>query len=437
MIRQSSVLGIDLIMLSATLFLMIAGVLFIYSSSVAISGESVNSEYVKQIVWVAGGLVLLVTFAFTNYGRLAPMAFAVYAACLALLLFTLAFGKMVNGARSWLGIGELGVQPSEFTKLGTVLALAAYLASVGRGIREVPRFLLGLAITLVPVALILAQPDMGTALVFVPIFLAMALVAGARVEHLLFLVGSGLLMVFLTVLPSYERTILERPHSSFEAVLSWDRMGIFVAALAVVLAASAAGYFFSKRRRFYWIGYAAAVITAGLLGSFAARSVLKDYQMMRLIIFLEPSVDPRGAGWNIIQSVTAIGSGGVRGKGFLQGTQSRFNYLPQQSTDFIFSILAEEWGFVGAFLVLVAFLVIMLRGVRILTYARDEFALYAGTGIVAMILFHVLVNVGMTMGIMPITGIPLPFLSQGGSALWTVSMGVGILLNIYLRRYRY
>jgi rod shape determining protein RodA len=175
----------------------------------------------------------------------------------------------------------------------------------------------------------------------------------------------------------------------------------------------------------------------GLGGSIAARAVLKDYQLMRLIIFLDPYVDPRGAGWNIIQSTTAIGSGGVTGKGFLMGTQSRLNYLPQQSTDFIFSILAEEWGFIGAFGVMLAYLMILLRGIRILSFARDDFALLAGTGILAMIFFHFLVNVGMTMGMMPITGIPLMFLSQGGSSLWTAAMGVGILLNIYLRRYRY
>jgi rod shape determining protein RodA len=437
MVRQSSVLGVDLILLGATLFLMVAGVLFIYSSGVATSGESTSHEYIKQVVWVVSGIGLLITFTFTNYGRLQPLAVPIYIALLAVLIFTLAFGKVVNGARSWLGIGDLGVQPSEFSKLGTILALAGYLASTGRAIRELPRLLIGLGIALVPMGLVLLQPDMGTALVFIPVFIAMAFVAGARADHLLFIVGVGLVTVVLSVLPSYNRLILDHPQANLEAVLSWERMGVFAAALALVLLAAAGGWLVSRRRYFYWIGYGAAVGTLGLVGSFAARSVLKDYQMMRLIIFLDPSVDPRGAGWNIIQSVTAIGSGGIGGKGFLQGTQSRFNYLPQQSTDFIFSILAEEWGFIGALLVLGAFLVIMLRGLRILTYARDEFALCVGTGIVTMILFHVMVNVGMTMGIMPITGIPLPFLSQGGSSLWTFCIGVGILLNVYLRRYRY
>ena len=162
---------------------------------------------------------------------------------------------------------------------------------------------------------------------------------------------------------------------------------------------------------------------------------LRDYQIMRFIVFLSPRVDPQGAGWNLIQSVTAVGSGGFFGKGFLHGTQSHYQFLPQQSTDFIFSILAEEWGFFGGFLVFALFLIILLRGIRIMYIARDDFALCIGAGVVGMIFFHVVVNIGMAMGIMPITGIPLFFLSYGGSSLWTGLLGIGLLLNIYFRRY--
>ena len=158
---------------------------------------------------------------------------------------------------------------------------------------------------------------------------------------------------------------------------------------------------------------------------------------MRLMIFINPNLDPQGAGWNIIQSVTAIGSGGFAGKGFIMGTQSHYNYLPQLSTDFIFSILSEEWGFIGSFFVLLAFLAILLRGIRILTLVKDDFAVFLGSGILAIIFLHVIVNIGMTMGIMPVTGIPLMLVSRGGSAIWTACAGIGILLNIYLRRYRY
>jgi rod shape determining protein RodA len=163
--------------------------------------------------------------------------------------------------------------------------------------------------------------------------------------------------------------------------------------------------------------------------------VLKPYQIMRFIVFLDPQVDPQGAGWNLLQSVTAVGSGGLAGKGFLKGTQSHYQFLPQQSTDFIFSILAEEWGFLGGLLVFGLFLVILLRGVRIMYIARDDFGMHVAAGVVGMIFFHVVINIGMAMGIMPITGIPLFFLSYGGSSLWTALIGVGLLLDIYFRRY--
>ena len=157
---------------------------------------------------------------------------------------------------------------------------------------------------------------------------------------------------------------------------------------------------------------------------------------MRLIVFMDPSIDPRGSGWNILQSITAIGSGGFLGKGFLQGTQSHYRYLPQQSTDFIFSIIAEEWGFIGAFIVFALFFVLLWRCVALLRSLRDRYAIYITAGVMGMLFFHFLINAGMAMGIMPITGIPLFFLSYGGSSLWTVLIAVGMLLGISARRYR-
>jgi rod shape determining protein RodA len=204
-----------------------------------------------------------------------------------------------------------------------------------------------------------------------------------------------------------------------------------------VTALALLGWRWTKRRYFYWIGWASSVTTAASIGSLAARALLRDYQIMRLAIFVDPQLDPRGAGWNILQSITAIGSGGLFGKGWLQGTQSQLQYLPQQSTDFIFSILAEEWGFLGAVFVLGLFMVILLRGLSIVWGSREDYSLLAGTGVLSMLFFHVLVNVGMAMGIMPITGIPLLLLSYGGSSLWTAMAGAGILMNINRRRRRY
>jgi len=171
-----------------------------------------------------------------------------------------------------------------------------------------------------------------------------------------------------------------------------------------------------------------------MFSNIAARHFMKNYQIMRLIIFLKPDIDPRGSGWNIIQSITAVGSGGFWGKGFLKGTQSHYRFLPQQSTDFIFSILSEEWGFLGCILIFALFLIILLRGVYISYKSRENYTILIGTGIVSMLFLHAIVNIGMSIGIMPITGLPLFFLSYGGSSLWTALIGVAILNNINMQR---
>jgi rod shape determining protein RodA len=433
--KRVSLFAFDVALLGATLALMIVGLLFIYSSGVSFAGGNSSSEFVKQLIWAVSGLLLLVGTVLVDYHRLRGISAYAYGLIVLLLMVMPFVGREVNGARSWLGIGEIGIQPSEFAKIAVILFLAAYLSGIGRGVRDLPRFLLGLAVVVVPMALILLQPDMGTALVFIPIFLSMVFAAGARLRHIVFLVASGFLMIVLAVLPSYERWILGREMSVLAALTRFELARYFLGAALLISLLAAWGYRAFKKRYFYWILYLSSLLFTGGLGAQALVRVLKDYQIMRFIVFLNPRIDPQGAGWNLIQSVTAVGSGGVFGKGFLHGTQSHYQFLPQQSTDFIFSILAEEWGFAGGLLIFGLFLVILLRGLRIMYIARDDYAMYVGAGVVGMIFFHVVVNVGMAMGIMPITGIPLFFLSYGGSSLWTGLLGVGLLLNIYFRRY--
>ncbi|MFW6312987.1 MAG: rod shape-determining protein RodA [Spirochaetota bacterium] len=435
--QERSVFGVDILLVIATVVLMTIGVLFIYSSGVTSDGISFSTEWIRQLVWVAFGLAILVAVSVFDYARLRDVSPYVYGVLLIVLAGTLLFGRVVNGARSWIGIGEFGVQPSEFMKIATILFLARFLERRSRSISGPLNFGIAFAITLVPMGLILLQPDLGTAIVYLPVFLVMAFVAGARPSYILFILGSGLLMIILTVLPAWEQEIYGG-QIPIISVLTSNRLFLIVCAgLLLIGLLGLVGVLLMKRRYFAWVIYAAAMVLAGMLGSFAARRVLRDYQLMRLIVFLEPNVDPRGAGWNIIQSVTAVGSGGIAGKGWLRGTQSHLQYLPQQSTDFIFSILAEEWGFVGALAVFVCFSVIVVRGLLISAKAKDNFAALVGAGIVTMIFFHVAVNVGMAIGIMPITGIPLLFLSYGGSSLWTALVGVGLLMSIYQHRYRY
>ena len=207
-------------------------------------------------------------------------------------------------------------------------------------------------------------------------------------------------------------------------------------ALGLVAALAALGQRVFHRAYYYWLMYGAALLWLAVAGGLVMSMVLKEYQIMRLVIFVNPWVDPRGAGWNIIQSVTAVGAGGLSGTGLLQGTQSHLRYLPQQSTDFIFSILAEESGFLGGIVVLALFGLLIGRGIVIMYAAGDEFATLVAAGVVAMLLFHTAVNIGMAMGVLPITGIPLMLVSYGGSSLWTALIGIGLLINIGLARAR-
>jgi rod shape determining protein RodA len=433
--KRVSLFAFDFILLGATLILMVVGILFVYSSGMSFTGMQLSNEYVKQLFWAGSGLLLMVGMIVIDYNRLHRLSGYLYGFTMLLLLITPFIGREVHGARSWIGIGEFGIQPSEFAKITTILFLAGYLSGIGKGVRELPRFLLGLAIVVLPIGLIIIQPDMGTALVYIPIFLFMAFIAGAKLRHILYLTAAGSLAIFLAVAPLYEQLIVGREATLLSMFTDFQLARYFLTAALAITLLSAWGFWGFKRRYFYWILYSSSLLLVANAGALLVVRVLREYQIMRFIVFLNPSIDPQGAGWNLIQSVTAVGSGGIAGKGFLQGTQSHYQFLPQQSTDFIFSILAEEWGFLGGLLVFALFLIILLRGIRILYIARDGYASCVAAGIVAMFFFHVVVNIGMAMGIMPITGIPLFFLSYGGSSLWTGLICIGLLLNIYFRRY--
>ena len=426
--------AVDPILLLTSLALVATGILFVYSSGVNSAGVSVSNEWLKQIVWAASGLVLMVVFAVTNHQRFKARTPYIFLAALALLVVTLMFGRQVNGARSWLGIGDLGIQPSEFVKIATILFLAAYLSEIGNGITELPRFVLGLLVVAAPVGLIVLQPDMGTALIYCPIFLTMALMAGARIRHLLFVTLLGALMLVFAAIPAMQNLLAAREPGIWRLVTDAGVARYSLLVLGAVAALAVVGQRRYGHGYYYWILYGAILLGLAIAGGLAMSTVLKEYQIMRLVIFVNPWVDPRGAGWNIIQSVTAVGAGGMSGTGFLQGTQSHLRYLPQQSTDFIFSILAEESGFLGGVLVLLLFAVMLARGLVIMYAARDPFATLIAAGVVAMILFHAVVNIGMAMGVLPITGIPLMLVSYGGSSLWTAMIGIGLLMNVGIAR---
>ena len=439
--RIKDYLEIDFPLFFASLVLTIFGILFIYSSGITSSGELVSNEYSRQIIWAASGLVVALVITLLNYKRVYDFSLYIYVFILLLLLYTCFFGRMVSGSRSWigvgrwLGIGSFSIQPSEFAKISTILFLARYLDSTKHSRNGIVRFALSSVIVLAPMLIIMIQPDLGTALVFIPILLIMTFIGGIEMRFVFFLGGCVAFTSLMTILPFWQQIILRGEFPALMILLNYRFILVGLLVLGMIVGISYVGYIRYRKKYFYWICYFAAMLAASLAGSFLSHRVLKEYQMMRLIVFLDPNVDPRGSGWHIIQSMTAIGSGGLAGKGFLHGTQSHYRFLPTQSTDFIFSIYTEEWGFFGGLLVIALFLLICLRLIRLTKITSDTFGAYISAGLAAMYAFHFLVNTGMAMGIMPITGIPLLFMSYGGSALIAAMIGIGLAMSIHIRRF--
>jgi rod shape determining protein RodA len=435
--RLKDVFTIDLFLLFAALGLTTIGILFIYSSGITSAGTQNSDEWSKQIVWASIGLLFMMAIAFIDYRRLRDLVVYFYLGSLALLLYTFLFGKLVNGARAWIGIGSFGVQPSEFTKITTILCLARYLEYTRRKPESFIRFIISCLIVFVPTIAILIQPDFGTALVFIPILITMCFIANVRLRYIVFLTLCIGLISVLMVLPIWLTHIRKESLSPIMLLSNFKFIAAAIGALGVIGAAAITGYLLYKKAYFFWIAYIVAIFISSLGVSFVSHKILKNYQIMRLSVFLNPDIDPQGAGWNIIQSATAIGSGGLQGKGFLRGTQSHYRFLPEQSTDFIFSIFSEEWGFLGGLVVFVLFLIICLRLVKTIKASADVFGASIAAGLAGMYSFHFLINVGMTMGIMPVTGIPLIFMSYGGSALLSAMIGLGLAQSIFIRRFEH
>lgn len=430
-------LTIDPLLALAVLGLTAIGILFIYSSGMNSAGVLLTSEYLKQLLWAGVAIVVMVSFSYVNYNLLRDLSLWIYVFFLFLLVLTLLFGKVVNGAKAWIGVFGIGGQPSEFAKIATILFLGRFLANKREEIRHWRTFLLAFLIVAAPMALILRQPDTGTTLVFVPVFLTMLFMAGAQIRHIVFLAATGVLSVMVALIPSVQSIIYHETNGIGSLLADLKVVAIIAAALALLLGLSWLGLRRFKQRVYYWLAFSFFVILVALLVGYALSKVIKDYQVMRFIVFLDPTVDPKGSGWNLIQSMTAIGSGGLFGKGFLLGPQSHNRFLPMQSTDFIFAILGEEWGFVGALAVFGFFLLLLFRMLYIMQVIKDNYGVLVVAGFVGMFLTHVFVNIGMTVGVMPVTGIPLYFLSYGGSSLIAGSLAVGISMNIYNRRFRF
>lgn len=433
----------DYILLGCSLILIVIGILFIYSAAIDMYGALVAkhaNEYINQIKYASIGVVLLVLASFIDYRRYIRYLPVLYLITVALLIIV-HFCKIDSvSAHSWLvfRIGSrrfrLG-QPSEPAKLVFIMCLAVYL---DRSKQEQPlkRFLIATLIMAIPAMLILVlQPDMGTALVFVAIFIFMCFVADIPLRYILFITFMGLFTVILAVLPTWQSFIYKKSLPILAILINSKLRLIVIASGTAISIIGVIGQILFKEKYYYWITYVASIFTICFIASWAAEAkVLDEYQKKRLVIFLDPYADKEGFGYHLIQSLIAIGAGGFNGRGFLQGTQSHYQYLPTQSTDFIFSIMAEEWGFLGGVILFALYVIMLIRIMLIMKKTTNVYAMYVSTGIFGMFLFHFIINVGMVMGIMPVIGIPLPFLSFGGSALITQMVCIGILESIHYRR---
>ena len=345
--------------LATTLALSALGLLMQFSAA----GGDVFVFAIPQALRLMLGLMLMFMLALTPPRNLFRLSFLIYGGCLALLLMVAIVGVMGLGAQRWVGVGFFNLQPSELMKIGIILALARYFHGISLdGARHYMLLVVPIILTLIPVGLILKQPNLGTATIVAVIAFSMCFMAGIR-----------------------------------------------------------------------WTYFAGAMVSAAAAVP-VAYHFLHDYQKQRVKTFLDPATDPLGAGYNIIQSKIAIGSGGFSGKGLLHGSQGQLDFLPEKQTDFIFTMLAEELGFMGALLLLALYAILITFAMMLAVRARSSYGRLLAAGVAAMLFIHIFINMAMVMGMIPVVGVPLPFLSYGGSFLLAAMMACGLLQHVYINR---
>ena len=397
----------DFIIFIPVVLLIGLGLLAIYSST--LNHPTAGENFHKQLSW---SLLALLAFFITYF--LPPRTFKLfsvsyYAGTILLLILVLFIGKTISGSKSWISIGSLGFQPSEFAKIGIITLLAYWLTKKDVDINTFKDLFLTLAIGLLPVALILLEPDMGTAVVFIAIILVMIFWSGISLFGLFVVLSPGIVIF----------------SSLFGTVP-------FIMTLFLILVA----LFFFKQNLFT----SATIFVVNLGAGFVFDILfgyLQPHQQKRIESFLDPNADPLGSGYNALQAKVAIGSGGIFGKGFLEGNQTQLRFIPEQWTDFIYCVIGEEFGFIGSALVVVLFMILLLRILSISQLLNDKFSVLVLIGTVALLFSHFAINIGMNVGITPVIGLPLPFLSYGGSSLIVNMILIGMIMNIYKNRKYY
>ena len=367
---------------------------------------SMSAEPGKQLFWIGTSFIWILLILILDGKFYTTFSYLIYAVMIILLIGVLIVGKEIGGAKSWYEIGNFSMQPSEFAKIGTLLALSKYLSQLNINLGKFNTQIKALSIIAIPILFIMLQPDAGSAIVFASLFLVLFREGISNVY--LVIIGFAIALFVITLKLELQTTmaIVTIIAGLFAYLLKKNKNSVKPAIISLILAlgfVQSVGYMYSE--------------------------VLKPHQRNRIDLILGKIDDTHGAGYNLHQSKIAIGSGGFTGKGFLDGTQTKFNFVPEQSTDFIFCTIGEEWGFIGSIITIGIFMLLLFRLIILAERQRSAFSRVFGYGVATILFCHFFINIGMTIGIMPVIGIPLPFFSYGGSSLW----GFSILLFIFIK----
>lgn len=385
--------------------LVVIGLVAIYSATQGpVAQEHIRINFYKQLLAFALSIAVLFGMQFVSPRTFQEGSYFFYAICLILMILTLFFGKEVNGSKSWLALGPLNLQTSELMKVATILAVANYLTSRRNISAENLRYaLVAVILIMIPTVLVLMQNDTGTAIIFLALIPVLLFWSGLPYGVSLFMISPVII--------------------GYMSIINWY-WGVAAALVLTLL------IFFVQRRS--WLTFASficgALIIIGV--QVALFQVLQPHQRARIEAFTNPSFDPQGAGWNVIQAKTAIGSGGLYGKGFMEGTQTQLRFLPEQWTDFIFCVIGEEFGFIGAMFMIIFFMALLLRLLNSAGSHKHPFAQLVIVGVTTVYFIHFFINVGSAAALLPVIGLPLPFISYGGSALLTNTLMLAICLNL-------
>lgn len=403
--KQNQFLKLDFPLIIICLALTTIGLMAVYSATHTFGMEETN-YFRKQLSLAFIAFTIMFLAAFIPFRWLSRFSYPIYGVSIFLLILVIVAGSRGLGAERWLSVGPLKLQPSELAKLATILAVANFISKPHIDINRLKHLIIAVGLIIVPALLIARQPDLGTSLVFLALCLPLLFWAGLNWFYLFIIITP-----FITMILSF----------NFYAFLIWM---ILIITILII----------SSRKPYILISIFLLHISVGLMTP-VLWNQLKPYQQKRILTFMNPEDDPKGAGYQIIQSKVAIGSGGIWGKGYLDGSQTQLRFLPAQHTDFIFSVIGEEWGFMGVSVIISLFIVLLLYLIYLAGLVRSLFSSLTIIGITTVLFFHIIINIGMSVGLAPVTGLPLPFISYGGSFLIMVFLMIGIVLNVSLNRY--